>query len=403
MPRPSPFHPRTAPLCEALRWKDWAGYAAVCSYTTYMEREYFAFRHAAGLIDVTPLCKYEVRGARAGEYLAWLMVRDVTRLKPNQVAYTCWCDEHGKIVDDGTVWRLDDDWYRVTAAEPSLAWLSRFAADFDVTVTDVGDRIAALSLQGPRSRAILQQVGDADLDALRFFYLARTRIGAAEVIVTRTGYTGDLGYEVWVDNEDALAVWDALYDAGRPHGLAPAGLDAMDVARIEAGFIMNGVDYYSAPHCLIESRKNTPYELDLGWLVHLDRPDFLGQAALRREAETGPAEKLVCLEYDWDDYERLFARHGLPPEVCPYAWRDPRPVFDVFGNQVGYATSGAWSPTMKRNLALALVRPEMADRGSRLKIEVMVEYVRRKCLATVVEKPVFRDPRTRSLPQHESV
>ncbi|HMB69158.1 MAG TPA: aminomethyltransferase family protein, partial [bacterium] len=338
---PSPFHPRTAERCVSLRWKDWAGYHAVCSFGSYRDREYFAFRHTAGLIDVTPLYKYDVQGPDAGAFLSKVLVRDVRRMKIGLVSYTCWCDDRGKLIDDGTVWRLGRERYRVTSAEPSLAWLLHNVRGFDVRVEDVTGTVAALSLQGPCSREILRGACDADLDALRYFRLAEAAFDGFRGAVTRTGYSGDLGYEVWVANDDALRLWDVLEDAGRPFGMEPAGLDAYDMVRVEAGYIMNGVDYYSANHCLIDSRMSTPYETGLGWTVKLDRDPFNGQAALRAERERGSKRHLVGLEVDWDETERLFAAVGLPPEVGTGAWRDSRPVYHPGGRQIGQATSGS--------------------------------------------------------------
>jgi len=265
MPIPSPFHERTFELCTSLRWKDWGGYYAVCSYDTGHEREYFAFRHAAGLIDVTPLFKYEVRGPDAGDFLAHVMVKDVRKLDVGQATYLCWCDEQGWLVDDGTVTRLDEDHYRVTAAEPSWAWLQRYRRGYDVELEDSTARIGALSLQGPLSRNILEDCSDANLDELGFFQATRAKLDELDVWISRTGYTGDLGYEIWVDAERAVPLWDAIMSAGNAHGLEAAALDAMDVTRVEAGFIMNGVDYFSAHHCMIDGRKSTPYEMGLGW------------------------------------------------------------------------------------------------------------------------------------------
>jgi aminomethyltransferase len=396
MPVPSPFHPRTSELCRSLFWKDWAGYHAVRSYDTYMEREYFAFRHTAGLIDVTPLYKYEVHGPDAAAFLSRIMVRDIRKLQVGQVAYTCWCDDAGKMVDDGTVSRLHETTYRVTAAEPALAWFQRCTRGYAVTVKDSTQALAALSLQGPRSREILKQVSDAPLDDLRFFRLVRTRVDGMEAVISRTGYTGDLGFEIWVDNAHALPLWDALIAAGTPHGLEPAGLDAMDVTRVEAGFIMNGVDYYSAQHCLIESRKSTPYEMALGWTVHLKRDPFNGQAALAAEKEAGPQRFLVGLALDWDGFAAHFARHRLPPQVPSGAWRDPRPVYARNGKQVGYATSGAWSPVLKKNLALATVRAGNEAVGTDLELEVTVEYERKRVRARVEPKPFFDPERKKS-------
>ncbi len=396
MPLPTPFFPRTSALCTSLLWKEWAGYFAVRSFDIHAEREYYAFRHGCGLIDVTPLFKYDVRGQDACAFLSYLSVRDIARLKPQQVAYLCWTDQHGKIIDDGTVSYLDTHHYRVTTTDPEMHWFLRHARGFDVTVEDVTDRVAALSIQGPTSRDVLRQVCGPDIDKLKFFRMARTKFGGIEGLVSRTGYTGDLGYEVWVDPKDALALWDLLVAQGRPFGLVPAGLDAMDVTRIEAGFILSGVDYYCALRSLVEPRKATPYELALDWTVQLDREPFIGQAALRREKAAGPSRVFVCLEIDWDELAALFARHGLPPEVHFGGWRDPRPVYDPGGQFIGQATSGAWSPLLKKNLALATVRAEHGELGHKVLFEVTVEYERKTVSATVVKKPAFDPERKRA-------
>ena len=375
-------------------------------YDTCHDPEYFAFRHSAGLIDVSPLFKYEVRGPDAAAFLSRLTVKDVRKLKPGRVTYLCWCDDDGKVIDDGTVSYLgedhsgeDDDGrahYRLTAAEPSLSWFQRIARGFDVSIEDSTDRFGALALQGPTSKDILQQVTDADLDGLRFFRTVRCKLDDAEVWISRTGYTGDLGYEIWVDRDDAEAVYDALMAAGRSYGLLPAGLTALDVTRVEAGFVMNGVDYFSAHHCLTEMRKNSPYELGLGWTVQLDREPFVGQEALRRETQQGSSRAFVGLDVSWVELEELFAGYGLPPEISPHAWRDGRPVYDAGGRWVGQATSGAWSPTLKKNLALAQVDAAHGKPGTRLKMEVTAEYRRHSVTATVVETPFFNPPRKRS-------
>ncbi len=396
MPIPTMFHSRTSRLCTSYKWKEWAGYYAVCSYEMSHEPEYFAFRHSAGLIDVSPLYKYEVRGPDAAAFLSRLTVRDVGKLGVGRVTYLCWCDDDGKVVDDGTVSRLDEDRYRVTAAEPSLSWFERLARGYRVTIADESHRLGALALQGPSSRAILEQTTDARLGRLKFFRLTRCRLAGAAVWLTRTGYTGDLGYEIWVERDDAERVYDALLDAGGAYGLLPAGLDALDVARIEAGFIMNGVDYFSAHHCLTEERKSSPYELNLGWTVKLDREPFVGQQALGRERQRGSPRILVGLDVSWEGLEEIFASYGLPPELPSHAWRDGRPVYDQRGNWVGQATSGAWSPTLKKNLALAQLQPDFALAGTRVEIEVTAEYRRHTVAATVAKPPFFDPPRKRA-------
>ncbi len=395
MPVPTPFLPRTSQVCQSLLWKDWAGYYAVRSYDTYVEREYFAIRHTAGVIDVTPLFKYEVHGRDAASFLAQIMTRDVHKIAVGQVAYSCWCNNAGKIVDDGTVTRLDETYFRVTAAESALAWFQRFARPYEVTIEDSSETLAALSVQGPNSRHVLNRVSEKDLTDLRYFCIVRSRIDGADVYVSRTGYTGDLGFEVWMRNQDALRVWDAIMEAGKDFGVMPAGLDAMDMTRIEAGYILKGVDYYNANHCLIEARKSTPYELGLGWLVHLKRGSFNGHLALRQEKERGPQRVLAALEIDWDDHEALFAERGLPIEMPTAAWRTAVPVYDENGAPIGHANSGTWSPTLKKNLALATVPPRYGEPGCRVNFEVTVEYRRRTVGATVVKKPFFDPERKR--------
>ena len=395
MPVPTPFHSRTSKLCTSLLWKDWAGYHAVRSYGTCHEPEYFAIRHAAGLIDVTPLFKYEVKGPDAARFLSTVTVRDIEKLKVGRVTYLCWCDDDGKVVDDGTVSRLSEEHFRLTAAEPSISWLAPLTARYQVTIEDSSERLGALALQGPRSREILQEVAADDLSELKFFGLTETSVAGTPVWITRTGYTGDLGYEIWVEAAGAEAVYDALIETGRSYGMLPAGLDAMDVTRVEAGFIMNGVDYFSAHHCLTEERKASPYELGLGWTVKLDRGPFIGSAALAREKREGSPRSFVGLEIDWDEIEAVFASYGLPPEIPSSAWRDGRPVYDPEGAWIGQATSGAWSPTLKKNLVLAQIVAPFAEPGTEVSCELTAEYRRHRVRATVAKTPFFNPPRKR--------
>jgi aminomethyltransferase len=337
-----------------------------------------------------------VGGPDAAVFLAYVMARDIGRMKVGQVTYCCWCDDRGKLLDDGTVSRFSETEFRVTAAEPSLLWLTRNSRTFDVSIEESTDRIAAIAVQGPCARDIVQAATEADVAGLKFFRLVEGEIAGRRVVITRTGYTGDLGYEIWMENRDAVRVWDTLMECGRPFGMIPAGLDALDITRVEAGFIMNGVDYYSANHCLIESRMSTPYEAGLGWTVHLDREPFIGQAALEEEKAKGARRQFVGLELDWDSYEKLFAKRGLPPEVHSAAWRNAVPVYGLGGRHVGQATSGAWSPTLKKNLALATVKGDVAEVGTILRMEVTVEYVRHTVPAVVSERPFFDPPRKRA-------
>jgi len=413
MPIPSPFHERTSKLCTSYRWKDWSGYAAVASYDTTHEREYFAFRESAGLLDVSPLFKYEVYGPDAAALLSRMMVRDVSKLKVGRVGYTCWCDDYGKVIDDGTVARLDADYYRVTAADPTLHWLQAVGRGLRVTIEDSSGRLAVVALQGPRSREILRAATGADaakVEGLKFFGAARAKLDGLDVWITRTGFTGDLGYEVWTERDGALRLWDALVAAGRPHGIEPAGLDALDVSRIEAGFILLGVDYFSAPKVILESRKSTPFELGLGWIVDFDRaafPGFIGREALAAEAERlrrgktsssrGAAWAFVGLEVAWEALEALYESFSLPPSLPATARRDGLPVYDDEGRQVGKVTSHTWSPILKKYIALTSVHASHAAPGTVLQMEHTVEFERRKVPAKVTRTPFF-DPERKKKP-----
>jgi len=399
MPKPTPFHPRTQALCHSYQWKEWAGYYAACNYDAHSEREYFAIRNAAGLLDVSPLYKYEFTGPDAAAVLARIMTRDITKLAVGRVTYSCWCDEDGKALDDGTVARLSKEHFRVTASEPWLLWFRRLARGADVTIRDSSRELAALALQGPRARAILDEVVDFDMNRMRFFRVRRMKLAGRDLWVSRTGYTGDLGYELWMAPEDALPIWDALVEAGKPHRMEPMGLDALDVSRLEAGFILQGVDYFSARFAVIEARKSSPYEIGLGGTVELDRAPFMGQAALKAERAAGSPWALVALSLDWEEIERLYASYDLPPHLAPVAWRSAVPVYASDGRTViGQATSGTWSPLLKQSIALATVRTRHAAVGARLKMEYTVEYARQTVTATVVDRPLFDPERKRATP-----
>jgi aminomethyltransferase len=395
MLKPTPFHPRTAALCQSHAWRRWAGYVVASAYELSHEREYHAIRSAAALFDVSPLYKYLVRGPDAARLLDHVVTHDVGRAQVGQVLYTPWCDARGKVLDDGTVARLDETTYRLTSAEPNLRWLQDNAPGFDVTVHDVSASTAALALQGPNARAILQQLCDRDLARLRYFRLTGAKLRGIPVTLTRTGYTGDFGYEIWLDAADALPVWDALLEAGTPFGLAPAGILALDVARIEAGLMLLDVDYVPANRTLIESQTSSPYELDLGWAVKLDKPNFVGKQALATEARSGPSWRLVGIQLEWDSFEPLFTAVGLAPRVPTAAWRASVPLY-AGGEQVGYATSGVWSPLLKQYIALAHVQSRWAAPGTALEMEVTVEHRRKRAAARVVKKPFFDPERKRA-------
>jgi aminomethyltransferase len=397
MPIGTAFHPRTFELCHSLQYREWSGYYTVSAYESHHEHEYNAIRNAAALIDITPLFKYIVRGKDATRLVDRVITRDVRKLSVGQVFYTPWCDEHGKVVDDGTVSRLRDDLYRWTAAEPNLRWLHRNADGLDVTIEDVSEQVAALALQGPTSARLLRRVAEADIDALRYFRVTSGKIAGIDVDISRTGYTGDLGYEVWVAWDRALEVWDALMAAGTDFDLHAAGMLALDVARIEAGLLLIDVDFSSCRKAMIDAQKITPYEMGLGRLVNLDKASFVGQRALAAEHARGHAREIVGLDVEWPAVEEVYERVGLPPAVSPIASRVAVPVYGA-GAQVGKATSTTWSPTLKKLIALALVDRDHIAPGSRVEMEITVEAVRHRVPATVTKTPFFNPARKTKTP-----
>ena len=389
MLKTTPFHERTAALCASYAWRRWAGYLVASSYELSHEREYHAIRGSAALFDVSPLYKYRVRGKDAARLLDLVVTRSIHELKVGQVAYTPWCDAAGKVLDDGTIARLAENDFRITAAEPNLRWLQDNAMELEVEIEDVSESLAALSLQGPASRAVL---GDIEL---RYFRLVQRQLGGIPVAISRTGYTGDLGYEIWVSPKDALALWDYLIEAGTPYGIVPAGMLALDVARIEAGLMLIEVDYVPARKALIESQTSSPYELDLGWAVNLKKERFVGRQALALEASRGPQWQFVGLEIDWSSLESLYAEMDLATRLPAAAWRTSVPIY-AGNEQAGYATSGGWSPLLKKYIALAHLRSRFAAPGKQLDIEITVEHRRKRAAARVVKKPFFDPERKRA-------
>jgi len=315
------FHDRTLPLCESLNYREWSGYYAVSVYEMHHEHEYNAIRNAAALFDVTPLFKYFISGKDATKFVNRVITRDINKVKVGQVIYCCWCDEDGKVIDDGTISRLTQDTYRWTAADPSIRWFQQNALGLDVNIEDITDQVAALALQGPTSGRLLQRAATADITNLKYFRFTRGNIGGVDVDISRTGYTGDLGYEVWIPWAEAGTVWDALMEAGQQFDIHPAGMLALDVARIEAGLILIEADYFSSKKALIESQKYSPYEIGLGRLVDLKKEHFIGRTALEEENRRGPKRLLMGIDVNWDDVERQFETVGLAPQVPSTASR----------------------------------------------------------------------------------
>ncbi len=397
MPIGTAVHERTFSLCQSLNYREWSGFYAVSVYETHHEHEYNAIRNAAAIIDVTPLFKYLVTGCDATRFVNRIIARDIHKVAVDQVIYCCWCDERGKIIDDGTITRLEENCYRWTAADPNLRWFRQNAVGFDVEVEDITERVAALALQGPTSGGLLKSIAEAEIENLKYFRKTSGKIGGVQVDISRTGYTGDLGYEIWIPWQDAVKVWDALMESGRRFDLHPTGMLALDVARIEAGLILADVDYISSKKALIPSQKYTPAEVGLAKLVHYEKENFIGRTALLEERKIGPKRVLVGLEIDWNEVEVLFDKVGLAPQAPATASRVHVPVYKG-REQVGKATSTTWSPLLKRLIALASVEPQFAQPSSKLQMEVTVEAIRHKASATVRQLPFFNPPRKTKTP-----
>jgi aminomethyltransferase len=395
MLRGTPFHPRTSALCESYEWRRWAGYVVASKYELTHEREYYAIRNSAALLDVSPLYKYLVTGPDATHLVDRIITRDVARCAVGQVLYTTWCNEQGHVVDDGTVARLDENRYRITAAEPNLRWFLANAQGLDVSISDVSAQMAALALQGPNARAILEQVTAENVAALRFFRVMRATIAERAVDISRTGYTGDLGYEIWLAADDACAVWDAIVAAGKAYGLTPTGLIALDIARLEAGLLLIDVDYTPVRKAIINSQKSSPFDLGLDWTVSFDKPAyFVGRRALEAEMARGPVWKVVGLEINWDSLEEAFAKVDLTPQLPHATVRASIPVYSG-SREAGYVTSSCFSPLLKRYLALATLERRFAAPGTELAMEITVEHMRRRARAVVTETPFFDPERKR--------
>jgi aminomethyltransferase len=402
LPVGTAFHDRTFALCHSLNYREWSGFYTVSSYEVHHEHEYNAIRNAAALIDITPLYKYIVEGRDATKLVNRVITRDINKVKPGQVIYCCWCDEQGKVIDDGTITRLAENKYRWTAADPSLRWFRQNGLNMDVQIEDVSEKVAALALQGPTSGKLLKSIAEADVANLKYFRMTSGKIAGVPVDISRTGYTGDLGYEIWVpmpmkDSRDAVKVWDALMDAGRRFDIHPAGMLALDVARIEAGLLLIEVDYISSKKALIPEQKYSPYELGFGKMVHLDKETFVGKTALQQQKKNGVARQLVGLEMDWVEIEERYEKFGLTPAAPAQASRVHVPVY-LGGKQVGKATSTTWSPLLKKMIALASVDTAHSQPGTKLQMEITIEAVRQKVTAKVAKLPFFNPERKTKIP-----
>jgi aminomethyltransferase len=391
------FHERTFALCHSLNYREWSGYYTVSVYEVHHEHEYNAIRNATALIDITPLYKYMVSGKDATKLVNRVISRDINKVSVGQVIYCCWCDEQGQVIDDGTITRLEENEYRWTAADPSLRWFSQNGLNMDVQIEDISEKVAALALQGPTSGKLLKSVAEADVANLKYFRMTHGQIAGVPVDISRTGYTGDLGYEIWVAWNDAVKIWDELMDRGKQFDIHAAGMLALDVARIEAGLLLIEVDYISSKKALIAAQKYSPYELSFGRMVHLEKENFIGRSALALAQKQGVPRQLVGLEIDWTEVEEHYEKFGLTPAAPSQASRVAVPVY-VGDKQVGKATSTTWSPLLKKMIALASVETAHSQLGTKLQMEITIEAVRQKVTAKVVKLPFFTPPRKTAVP-----
>lgn len=400
MVRTTPFHPRLAELNTTQLWTHWAGYLSAAQYDIAGKHEYFGVRNAVGFFDASPLYKYEVTGRDAERYLGGLLTRDIRSCRPGRAQYTIWCDDDGHVLEDGVVFRHSANDFLLTAAEPNLSFLQNQIGSLEVSVDDVSESYAMLAVQGPRSRAVIADLAP-DVDELGYFAHAQAKIAGSEVTISRTGFTGDLGYEIRIPADDALAVLDAVMVAGEPHQMRPFGDDALNLLRIEAGLPLIGAEFTSSRYAFNEHDRFTPDELGLGWLlkgIDDDTRPFVGQRAIRTERETGSSRwKTVGLAVDGQAFEALFYNEGLipPKDEPPASWETM--LYDDAGERAGYATSYAYSPLMQTQIGIARVRPELAALGTTLHVEQTVNHVYTSVPATVTKMPFFTPERKTSM------
>jgi len=393
MIRTTPFHERVAALNQTGLWSHWAGHLVADKYQMSEKFEYFAVRNAAGVFDTSPLYKYRIVGVDAERFLAGVLARDIRTCRPGRAQYTIWCDDDGFLMEDGVIFRLASDEFLLSAARPNLAYLTNLAGRHHVEITDVSEEYGALAVQGPRARAIVSAVAP-EINGLGYFQLAPAKVADASVLISRTGFTGDLGYEMWVPAEDAVGVWDAVMDAGAGHGIAPFGQIALSMARIEAGLPLIDVDFHSSRFAWTAAQKSTPVELGLGWMFKdLDRP-FIGRDAIRGEIEEGTSRyRFTGLVIDWMDWDAKFGAAGLIPPKDHRPVEEDMMIYDDEGVRAGWSSSFMYSPMLQRHIGLARVRPDLATPGVRINLEITIDHQYHTVAAHVATLPLFNPER----------
>ncbi len=400
----TPFHPRLSELNTTGLYGHWAGYLSALRYDLSAKHEYFGIRNSAGVFDTSPLYKYWIRGRDAEAFLAGVLTRDVRRCLPGRAQYTLWCDDAGYVLEDGVLFRHSATEFLLTCAEPNLGYFAGLIGRLDVQLEDATTDFGMLAVQGPRSRDILAQLAP-EVTGLAFFDLVQTTIGAAAVTISRTGYTGDLGFEVFVRTDDAIGVLDAVLAAGVPYGLRPFGEQALLMARIEAGLVLINVEFSSSRFAFTDQQRVTPVELGFGWMlrgIEADDRPFIGRTAIRREITDRTSRwSTVGLLLDWADWNRLYTEAGLiPPKdetPLPYEsmlYRTGAGIgADGPGERIGYATSVMYSPILQRHIAIARVRPDLAAVGTRVHLELTIDHEYRTVAADVAKLPLFNPER----------
>lgn len=397
MIRTTPFHARLRELNTQGLYTHWQGFLSPLRYTSAPKHEYFAVRNAVGVFDTSPLFKYRITGPDAERLLAGALVRDVRRCRPGRAQYTAWCDDRGFVMEDGVVFRHSDNDFLLTAARPNLGWFSDLAGSLRVHLEDVSDEYGIVAVQGPRSRAALSSL-IPEVRSLAFFGHAQAKIASTAVTVSRTGYTGDLGFEITVESDGALAVLDAVLAAGGPHGLRPFGEEALMMLRIEAGLPLIDVEWHNSRTAFTDADRVTPKELGLGWMLpksslHDDRA-FIGRQAIRREISEGTSRwASVGIVVDWADWDRLHREAGLLPSKSEHPLPYESMLYDASGDgtQLGYVTSFMYSPVLQRHIGLARVRPDVATAGTELRLELAIAHCNTTVKARTAKLPLF-DP-----------
>ena len=380
----SHFHPRQAALNLREAWSTWNGYK-FADYYYDEEYEYFCIRNTCGTYDICPMQKYFIEGPDAQAMLNRLVTRNIANMHENRVTYVCWCTAEGRMIDDGTIFKLGPDKFMLTCGSPSLAWLKKASYGFgQLSIEDMSDNIAALSVQGPTSCAVLKAMGLIGIENLKPFQITHFPFASGELMVSRTGFTGDLGYELWIEPALALALWDALYAAGDNYGIQPYGESATNMARLEAGFIMPVMEFNEALKTIHFQHDQTPFELNLGWLVDFKKPHFNGRRALLEDQRKGPAYTLTRL-----DIEGNKTAEGS----CIYANKNCT-------KEIGYVTSAMWSPAVKANIALAMIKTEhlQGELWAEIYYEKELRQYHKVSRCTIVDKPFWSPQRARATP-----